>query len=392
MIHNDSSRPLFRAARWWRLAVVAIIAAIVLPATVRGARRNWEYLPILHRAAVGGPGRDMPMADGPADDDLLSLRRSLSRGDWPATQRMLAATSGPDRLAPLLVLHDADRRSSLNDFSGARAALDIVNAQTRDDIVMWYLLGQAYERARLPDDAVTAYGRGAAVDPTSPWSEGRYRIAMIYQHQEAWQPLVDLLGPLLASASDTDFGRPIQQLSRGGAVWQGTFLALGQAYDHLGKAAEAEATYERMGRIAAPRRDWTLNRALVYLARAKRAHGDFASALEAVRRALDLATEFDASFRREYELDTAAEAGRVIDQARRQGQLDALQTSVGDLVRQAPQSPGSWYLRGLTSEAACDIGGARSAYERTASLVQPGAGAFLAGRPADPAGGPCPPR
>lgn len=334
----------------------------------------------------------MATTDGPMADDLLGLRRALWRGDWPATERRLAATSGPDRLAALLVLHEADRRSSRNDFSGARAALDIVTAQTRDDIVMWYLLGQAYERARLPDDAVAAYGRGAAADPTSPWSEGRDRLAMIYQHQEAWQPLVDLLGPLLASASDTDFGRQTQQRSTGGAVWQGTFLALGQAYDHLGKAAEAEATYERIGRIAAPRRDWTLNRALVYLARAKRAHGDFASALEAVRRALDLATEFDESFRREYELDTAAEADRTIDQARREGQLDALQTSVGDLVRRAPQSPGSWYLRGVTSEALCDIGRARSAYERTASLVRPGAGAFLAGRPADPARGPCPPR
>jgi tetratricopeptide (TPR) repeat protein len=257
---------------------------------------------------------------------------------------------------------------------------------------LWYRLGEAYERTNSPEDAVKGYARGAAGDPTAPWTEGRHRIAMIYQRAEQWQPLADLLAPLLGIASDEDLGRPIQPRQLGGAVWQETFLALGNAYDHLGKAAEAEATYERIGRIAAPRRDWTLNRALVYLARAKRARGDLASALEAVSRALDLSTEFDASYRREYELDTAAEADRVIDQARREGQLFTLQASVDDLVRRAPESPASWYLRGVASEAACDLVRARAAYERATSLIRPGAGAFLAARPVDPAKGPCPPR
>lgn len=381
-----------RSGRWLRLGTAVFLIAAVLPGAMGAVRRNWAYLHLLHGDVGVGTDGAVPASGGTRADDLLVLRRSLQRGDWITTERMLARTSGPDRLAPLIVLHEAGWRVNARDLDGARAALGIVSAQADGDSVVWYRLGEAYERTNSPEDAVQAYARGAASDPVAPWTEGRYRIAMIYQREEKWQPLADLLGPLLGTASDEDLGRTIQSLQSGGALWQGTFLALGQAYDHLGKVAEAEATYERIARIAAPRRDWTLNRALVYLARAKRAHGDFVSALEAVMRALDLATEFDASFRREYELDTAAEADRVIDQAHREGQLDTLQTSVDDLVRRAPQSPGSWYLRGLASEAACDLGRARPAYERAASLVRPGAGAFLAARPVDPARGPCPPR
>lgn len=331
----------------------------------------------------------MLMADGPAGDSLLGLRRSLSRGDWPSTERALAATSGSDRLAALLVLYEADRRSSRNDFSGASAALEVVNAQTADDIVIWYLLGQAYERARLPDDAVRAYGRGAAVDPTSPWSEGRYRVAMIYQRQEAWQSLADLLGPLIASASEADFGRQTQQLSKGGGVWQGTVLMLGQAYEHLGRTVDAEATYERVCRLPAPSRDWTLNKTLVSLARLKRGRGDMTSAQRHLGRALDLATEFPDSYRRPYETDTAAEAISITDQARRELKLGELEESADALVRQSPQSPGAWYELGLAREALCDFGGARCAYTRAASRVRSGAGSFLEGRPTPDGGKGC---
>ena len=356
---------------------------MVLPATIGAARRNRAYLRLLH-----GDTRE----DASPADDLLVLRRSLSRGDWPTTQRMLARTSRPDRLAPLLVLHEADRRAKAGDREGARAALDTVRASGDYDSVVWYRVGEVYERANLPDDAVQAYARGAAGDPRAPWTEGRYRTAMVYQRYEKWQPLVDVLAPVLRSASDGDIERNIGSLERGGALWQGTLLALGLAYEHLGKAADAEATYERLARIAAPQRDWTLNRGLVQLAKSNRAHGDFPAALEALRRALDLATEFDASFRRVYELDTAAEADRLVEQARGAGRLNTLDTSVEELVRRAPTSASSWYLHGLAREAACDLGRARSDYLRTAALLRPETGAFLAGRPAHPATGSCPSR
>jgi tetratricopeptide (TPR) repeat protein len=367
----------------WRAGIVAVVILALVPWTIGAARRNRAYLHLLHAGAAAGP-------DG--GDDLLVLRQAVERGDWPATERMLGRTSRPDRLAPLLVIHEADRRVKARDLPGARAALQTVRGVAGDDPIVWYRLAEVYERANFPEDAVQAYARSAASDPAAPWTEGRYRIAMIYQRQGKSQALVDLLAPLLRTASDQDIARNIESVQRGNGVWQGTFLALGEAYERLGKTADAEAAYERIARLEAPRRDWTLNRTLVNLARAKRAHGDIPAALEALRRALDLATEFDASYRRQYELDTAAEADRLVDQARRAGGLDTLRTSAEALVQRTPESPASWYLSGLASEASCDLARARSDFAKAASLVRPGTGAFLAGRPADPPKGACPAR
>jgi tetratricopeptide (TPR) repeat protein len=371
-----------RSGRTWRFAAAAVLIVVALPWTIGAARRNRAYLHLLHGDASAATG---------AADDLLALRSSLERGDWATAGQMLARTARPDRLAPLLVLHEADRRVKARDLAGGRAALSLVRAQAGRDSALWYRVGEIYERAAAAADAVAAYQYGTAVDPAGPWTYGRYRIAMIHQHEKRWQAVVDQLAPLL-TASDQDIVRNIDASQLGGTIWQEALLPLGHAYEQLGRSADAEATYERVSRIEAPRRDWTLNRALVSLAGVKRARGDVTSALEAVRRALDIATELDASYRRTYELDTAAEAERVVEQARREGRLDTLRAGTEELVRRAPESPGAWYLRGLTGEAACDLDRARSDYGRTAALVRPGTGAFLAGRPAEPPKGPCPPR
>ena len=392
MTSEASARSTDVAARWRRFAAAVIVLTITLPGIIRSAGRNWAYLQILH--AVGGEASDRGSlsSDRSANDDLLGLRRALALGDWPSASRILTATAGPDRLAALLVLREADRRVDRGDNAGARTALSIVDRQTRDDVAMWYLLGSAYEHANLPEEAIRAYRRGDGLDPTGPWSDGRYRIAMIYQRQGEWRPLVDLLGPLFARASAADFGRQTQQVSNGGPIWQGTFLALGLAYEQLGSIADAEAVYERVSRLPSPSRDWTLNKMLVALSRLKRGHGDLVSAQQYVVRAIDLATEFDASYRRAYETDTAAEAGSVVDQARRELKLSDLQKTSDVLVEQLPQSPGAWYFLGLVREAACDLSGAKSAYAHAQSAVRRGAGSFLEGRPATDAARTCEPR
>lgn len=371
-------------AKSWRLAAALLVVLVVLlPAGINAARRNLAYLHLLHADADAGPE---------SADPLLILRRALRDGDWTTTGRMLDQSARPDRLAQLLVLIEADRRVTARDVAGATAALDLVRARSDNDPILWYRLGDVYDRANHPEEAVESYARGSADDPAAPWTAGRYRTAMIYQRRQQWRPLVDLLAPLLAAATDAEITRNIESVQRATGVWQGAFLALGEAYEKLGDTAGAEATYERLVRIGSPRRDWTLNRTLVYLARAKRSRGDFPEALDAVRRALDLATEFDPSFRREYELDTAGEATRLMDQARRDGRLVAVRASADELVRREPPSPGAWYLRGLASEASCDFGRARSDYSHASTLARPGSGAFLAGRPVAPAAGTCPPQ
>jgi tetratricopeptide (TPR) repeat protein len=366
----------------WTGALLAILW-VVGPDLTSAAHRNLAYLQVL-RGHVG--------PDTPGADDLLTLRRALARGDWMTTERMLVRTSYPDRLAALLVIHEAGRRADAGDTEGARAALAAVRADAADEPVVWYRLGEAYERAQLPEDALQAYARGAELDPASPWSEGRYRIAAIYQRQARWEALVELLAPILRTASDAQIAGTVRSLQLGGAVWQEAYLPLGEAYERLGRTAEAEATYDRMARIVTPRRDWTLNRGLVYLARIQRSSADYDTAAEMVIRALDLATAFDAPHRREYELDTAAEAERLIEQVRHAGPLSALRAAMDARVAQTPQSPAAWFLRGLVLEASCDPVGARSSYARATETVRPGAGAFLTGRPAEPAKWPCPPR
>lgn len=357
-----------------------VLAVALFPGVLGAMRRNWAYIQLLH-----GDPRAEVVAAAPAPtvaDDLLALRRSVLRSDWITTEAILARRSGPDHFAPLIVIHDARRRVAAGDIEGARRALGAVRAQAADDSVVWYQLGEAYELALSLEDAVAAYARGAAVDPAAPWTEGRYRLAMIHQRAEQWQPLVDQLAPVLSSASDRDIAQTVRTLELGGAVWQGAFLALGLAYERLGKLADAEAVYERVARIQAPNRDWTLNKMLVALAHLKRGHGDLESAQQYLGRALDLATEFPDSYRRPYETDTAAEARSLVAQAHHEQNLGRFRESAEAQVRQAPLSAGAWFMLGLAQEAACDLQGARSAYANATRRVRPGAGSFLEGRPA----------
>lgn len=375
--------------RGWMVLVLLAFILIGLN-SVGAARRNMAYVNLVHGRFDAWQQFATTASDGTKPGRLARLRRSLERSDWPETERMLALQANDaDRLAPLLVVHDAERRVESGDLAGARAALRAVSAQSTYEAGVLYRVGAAWERAQSPADAVRTYERGAERDAAGRWAEGHYRAAMVHQRDAQWPLLQKLLAPLLESASDLDLKRPIRPRDPGGAVWQGTFLALGEAYEHLGRPRDAKATYERLARIVGPRRDWTLNRALVSLAVARSGDGEIALAVDAVVRALDLSTEFDTSYRARFELDTAAEAVRIVDTVSATGRLDALETSADELTRRLATSPGAWFVRGLISEARCDTVRARSDYARAAELVPAGAGAFLAGRPADSSKTPC---
>lgn len=364
-----------------------VVVGLVVADVAGAARRNWAYVQLAR-------GRSSEPADGAEEsgrrtDALLALRRAATRGDWSTAQRVLAARDGLDTLPPVLLAHEAERRASRGDLAGARAALGIVDAERDYDARVWYRLGEAHERAGADDDALVAYARGASRDAAAPWSEGRYRALLVDQRTARWQAIVELMTPLVTTANDQDLKRPVRASDPGGALWQGTLLAVGDAYERLGNRAAAEATYDRFSRVGAPRRDWTLNRALVSLARLQRERGDLLTAANGIVRALDLATAFEPASRRTFELDTAGEAERLVEAARAANTLRELDAAVEAQTRRAPQSAGAWLVRGIISEALCDTQRARSAYAQAAQLLRAGTGAFLEGRPRDPSKGPC---
>lgn len=370
------------------LLLVAVLALVGLALTdaVGAARRNMTYLRLSrgHSAELVAPATVTTRAN-----ERLALRVALAGSDWSTAARLFVADEDRDRLAAMLLIHDGEQRATAGDLAGARAALSIVETRPGYEAEVWYRLGEAWQRAHAPADAVRMYARGSVIDAAAPWTEGRYRAALVDQAESRWQSVVDALAPLMRSATDQEIERPIQASDPGGAVWQGTLLMLGEAYDHLGNAAEAEATYDRVARIAVPRRDWTLNRSLVYLGRARSARGDFIAALDPMTRALDLATTFEPAYRKIFELDTAKNMQQTVDRVRQLGRLDALQVAVDDITRRSPSGIGAWFLHGLVSEALCDRGAARASYERVARLLPAGVGAFLEGRPGAPAS-PCP--
>ena len=368
------------ALGWIAAAAIVVVTAAAIPFGV--AHRNREYLQLLHGTLDPRPA-DAHGPGGTRSDQRLDLRRALMRGDWPAAKPLLERLAGPDRLAALLVVREAERRVEKQDPQGARSALGLFDPDGPYDAIVWYRIGKTYlEHLNDPGRASGAYRAGASRDPLGNWSEGRYQIAMIYRRQENWPEVIAALAMPFGGASDDDLRRSIQPLERGGPAWQGTFLALGEAYERLGRRAEAEATYQRIAGLRGAQHDWTMNRALAYLSRLESERGDLEAALRHLAQALDLAESLEQS-RADYETDTATRADHLIMAAVARGTLADLMRTAEALTRPSDRSSGAWYLRGLVAEARCDLPQAETAYARARSLAPPNAGSFLTGRPSE---------
>lgn len=369
-------------SRWPVVVSVVLLASLTVLHVPAAARRNWAYRQLVRGARVSAPDTDSPA------DDRLALRVALAQSDWTSVASVVRAESGRDRLVALLVINDAGARVARGDREGARAALQALSGATLTDADVWYRIGAIYERFDAHDEALRAYDAGTRLDDAAPWAEGVSRAALVDQRRGAWSSVVDRLAPLLARASDADFARPVQLLEPNGAWWQGTFLSLGDAYAHLGRPAEAEAVYERLSRLSAPRRDWTWNRTLDYLARARVARGAFAEALDPFVESLDTAAVLDAADRRRFELDTAGDILRAVAQADEAQRLpDVAQAADARAAR--GDSAAAWFIRGVVNERRCAWAAAREDFARAAQLTPTGAGAHLAGHPAEV---PCPRR
>ena len=369
----------------WVVAASAVLIAAVA-ASPRAARRNWEYLRIA-RGAVASNRAATETGSGRADE-MLRLRAAVSGADWRTAAEIVANDRSADRLPALIVIRDAEQRAQHGDFVAARAAIAAAAVGADRDSDLAYRLGQAYERANAPAEAIAIDLVGAQHDRSAKWSEGRYRAAMIYQRTGQWQSLVDVLAPALSDASDDELARPVQTADPGGALWQGTLLALGEAYEHLGDAANARTAYARLARIAAPRHDWTVNRGLVKFASFERLGGNLHSSAVAIVRALDLAAEFDSSFRSTYELDTAAEAARLVARAEETGRARELAADADQLTQ---SSTGQCRcLVFARTHGGIDVRPTSCARDDCARhVVRSGSGAYLTGRPAVPVNPQC---
>lgn len=374
---------------WWGAAAVLAVSLVSVVDVADAARRNVAYVALLrHRDAPDV----RPVTGSTSADRRLDLRRAMLRGDWASVASALGAAP-PDRLESLLVIRAADDRRSAGDLTGARAALAALRAQPGYDAEVWYRAGAAYERMRALGDAAWAYEHGGARDPGQPWAEGRYRAAVLHQQQGECTAVVSLLSVPFASAGDADFARPVQLLEPGGAIWQGAFLVLGEAYEQLGRVRDAETVYDRVSRLPAPRRDWTFNRVLVALARVRAARGQVEGAAWPLADALDLTETLDPPVRARFERDTAAaidELARALQRPERVAERVAIERAAAAQVGAHPASAGAWFVLGALADGRCDRAAARDAFTRALRLVPAGAGAHVAARLDAARKDPCP--
>ena len=359
-----------------QLVFFGIIAGLVLavPAlhVVSALTRNLDYRALVHGRDVASPPVGTPA------EARLALRLALSRGDWASAGQALRASDPADRLPPLLVVRDALDRVARGDRTGARAALGTLDPQVGYDAEVWYRIGAAAEAAGDASGARAAYEKGAARDPHAPWAEGRYRAALIAERDGAWATIIQELADVFATATERDLAEPVQLLEPGGARWQGAFLLLADAYDHLQRAGDAEAVYARLAQIELPHVDWTWNRTLVGLARHRATRGAFGDALEPLARALDATSALDPDDRRRFELDTAATVDGIVKQSVAAGRFDAVAAAEARLLA---TSAGTLFVRGVVAEQRCDWTAARDAYAAASRALGGRGGAHLAGRP-----------
>lgn len=352
----------------------AALAALAWPDVTRAVSRNGVYLSWLTLGTLA-QAPDPPGAVSRADA-LLALRRALARRDWTAVDQWLGRTTQPDRLAPFVVIHEAGVWLASGARDEALLALAAVDRHAGSDPMVWYRVGEAWEEAGQIERARAAYAAGAAADPAAPWSEGRYRLAVLDRRAQQWADVVAHLSGLLMSATDAEIARTVRHLQLGGGIWQEAFLSLGEALERLGRAAEAEAAYARMAAITQPRRDWTLNRGLVSLARLASDRGDFERAAEVVTRALALSAGFDVSHRETYERDTAAAVEQLVRAAGAADQLPGVRAQMEERAR-ASSSAAAWYVAAVAAAAMCDDSSATAAVARARGLAPPGTAAYL---------------
>jgi hypothetical protein len=360
--------------RGWALVAFAAAGFCVLAAMATGAtRRNVGYLALFH-------GRDAASLTPPAGtghaDSLLSLRIGLARADWPTAGTLFAATAGPDRLALLLVVREAEARLNRHDIEGARAALRVVRDGSRVDATGWVILGETFEKAALPADAAQAYRRAVALE-SSTLVSARSALVLLAYRQQHWQDVLDAAAPILASLKEADLTAPVRRDRAGGARWQGVVYMAADAAEHLGRDDEAERLYLRL--CADPRapHDWVLNRALVALARIEGNHGAVEQPVARLSLALDMSAGFPDSFRGEYEAATAAAARDFVARAQRRGDLAAVRR-VADARAQSPAAgAGARFIAGVAADLDCDPQSAARAYEAARQSIPRGAGTYL---------------
>ena len=187
----------------------------------------------------------------------------------------------------------------------------------------------------------------------------RHVATTLYNMQE-WQQVVDVLGPVWASAHESLLNT---------SEWCSAALMLASSLQRLDRAADAEDVYRQLVSLDPSACDWQMNNAQITLGDIELSRGNLASAMEHYALAYNIALEVLPRARVAYEENAWGRLERLADAMVGSPQADILLTLLWQKVGSTPDNPGLNILWGLVCEKRCDLHGARAAYTAAGHLV-----------------------
>lgn len=356
------------------LDLIAILAGVLLLfAQPRSLLRNHCYVALLHGDWACARAYTLQTTANDLTDQRLALWIFLVDETWDRALQMLPNYLHQAKLfGERQIIEAAEQKYRGGNLVGSVHTLDLLANQGCSTTRSCYSLGLAYREVDRPSHSIVAFQRGIQLDSRGSWSAGHYYLAKQYYDQRQWSLVAKELSPWLIQATDREIQQKIDPYQLPGYDWQGVVLMLGEIYLHMDQPDLAMQAFNRLLSLRFPNRDWTLNRALVYLAEIETRQGHVEQAYSHLVRALDLALGYPDSYRGEYERETWGRIVRLICSKT----IAPPSTVAKNAILQNPLSPGAWYMRGLVYASEHQTTQSQTAYLRAHELAPVGAGSF----------------
>ena len=247
-----------------------------------------------------------------------------------------------DAVLPLWLLRKAEQALELGDSARAVDTLDVL---TRCDQIqqpeLWYQVGEVYEGAGAGDRAEYAYRAGIARDPAGHLAKGWYYLGRLYYLKEDWQGTVNIIAPVVSTASDSVLIEP---------KWRESLLILANSLRSLGRPEEADQVYWRLIGLDPDARDWIMHFALIAAGGVEVGRTEFGAAAVHFVGAYDITVGLPEDYRDAYEERAWQVLSMLVNQVVKSQRLDELTRQTQRLVDEFPESPGWRVLLGLLYE------------------------------------------